>query len=120
MGERKEFLLRKSKENLSAASLLYEKGMYNAAANRAYYSVFQIVFNDMLKNGIVEKGDHESRHKLVFIYMHKMFNGDTIAKFTRLMSSRKKSDYEQIILDEEEIDMPAINALYCDIKSVLG
>lgn len=120
MSQQQDMLLEKAKENLSAASLLYEKEMYNAAANRAYYSVFQIVLNNMLKNGKAEKEQHQNRHIKAVEYMRKMFQNDTITKFNQLMSLRKKSDYEQVIIEKEEIDISAINALFCDIKEVLG
>ena len=119
MSKQNEKLLEKAKENLSAASVLFDHGKYNAAANRAYYSVFQIVFNDMLKNGKAEKEQHQNRHIKAVEYMRKMFQNDTITKFKKLMSSRKKSDYEQVVLEKEEIDIPAINALYSDIKNIL-
>jgi len=49
----------KAKENLKAAEICFEKGLYNACANRAYYSALQASTAALAHRGIRrEKIDH--------------------------------------------------------------
>jgi uncharacterized protein (UPF0332 family) len=52
--------LDRAKENLNAAELLLHNGMFNASANRAYYSAFHITVAFLLNKGIETKIDHKN------------------------------------------------------------
>lgn len=52
--------LEKAKENLSAAVICFENGLYNACANRAYYAAFQSAVSALADRGVKrEKIDHK-------------------------------------------------------------
>jgi uncharacterized protein (UPF0332 family) len=42
----------KAKENLTAARICFDAGLYNACANRAYYAALQAVIAALAHNGI--------------------------------------------------------------------
>lgn len=42
----------KSGENLTAARLCFQNGLFNAGANRAYYAMFQAAVAILMKRGI--------------------------------------------------------------------
>jgi uncharacterized protein (UPF0332 family) len=57
-----EFIL-KAEENLKAAELLFENGLYNASANRAYYASLQGASAALANAGIILKQiDHKATH----------------------------------------------------------
>ena len=44
--------LNKANENLAAAKICFDNGLYNACANRAYYSALQSAIAALIHNGI--------------------------------------------------------------------
>ena len=63
----------KAKENLEAAGILYEKAMYNASANRAYYAALQAAVVALLRSGIrLQRIGHEK--------VQAQFNGKLIRR----------------------------------------
>jgi uncharacterized protein (UPF0332 family) len=56
----------KAKENLTAATLLFENGLYNASANRAYYAAFQATLAALARIGIIEneRNSHKTTQSL--------------------------------------------------------
>ena len=56
----KESFLLRAKENLKAAEILFDQGLYNASANRAYYSAFHLTIVYLYNNGIVPIIDHRN------------------------------------------------------------
>ena len=49
--------LEKSEENLEAAQICFEYGLYNASANRAYYAIFQAAVVALAEKGLKSKQD---------------------------------------------------------------
>jgi hypothetical protein len=47
-----EEFIHKARENLKAAELLFENGLYNASANRAYYAALHFAISILAKMGI--------------------------------------------------------------------
>ncbi len=90
--------LQKAEENLQAAHLLLENGLYNAATNRAYYAAFQeAVF--ALESFGVQSGT------LTHISVQALFNGELVNRrkifparvrsfLVELQYNRNKADYE--------------------------
>lgn len=52
--------LDRAKENLKAAELLFNDDLFNASANRAYYSAFHIAIAALYSIGIVPTIDHRT------------------------------------------------------------
>ncbi len=84
-------------ENLEAAELLFEKGKYNASANRAYYAAFHFAIALLFAAGIKPSIDHRTIQALfvdTFINKRKLFP----AKYKRYLSDiqdiRNDADYK--------------------------
>ncbi len=55
----KSEFIKKARENLEAADILFEKKLFNAAPNRAYYSAFQTAIAALIEFQLVsEKNEH--------------------------------------------------------------
>ena len=91
------FILR-AKENLTAANLLFDNGLYNASANRAYYSALHAAFsvlsdiepNMKLDHRIVQK---EFSNK--FFNRRKIFPSKYKDYLKELQTKRNDADYHQ-------------------------
>ena len=60
MNLKSEFI-EKAKENLNAAELLFDNKLYNASANRSYYSAFHAAISALSKEGFeTERISHEA------------------------------------------------------------
>jgi len=55
----KEIFFERAKENLEAAEFLFEKGLFNASANRAYFAVFHLAIAAIFFAGIIPNIDHK-------------------------------------------------------------
>ncbi|MGE0086070.1 MAG: HEPN domain-containing protein [Desulfococcaceae bacterium] len=93
----KDRFLKKAMENLRAAEICCEEGLYNACANRLYYSVFQAAIAALLHSGI-------TRDKFEHKQVQADFSGELIrkrkiypAKFKSYLSDmqtvRNRADY---------------------------
>lgn len=84
----------RSKEALSAARLMYEKGHYNDAVNRLYYSCFYAVIALLAAEGI-----HPAKHTAARAFLNKNWikNGklskETGRLYNTLFDRREKGDY---------------------------
>jgi len=73
----------KARENIRAADILFEHGMYNASANRAYYAAFHAAVSAFAKAGIqLAKLDHDK--------VQAQFSGELIRR-KKLYPCRLKS-----------------------------
>ena len=84
----------RSKEALSAARLMYEKGHYNDAVNRLYYSCFYMVIALLATEGV-----HPGKHTAVRAFLNKNWiktgklSKKTGRLFNTLFDRREKGDY---------------------------
>ena len=84
----------RSKEALSAARLMYEKGHYNDAVNRLYYTCFYAVIALL-----ATEGKHPSKHTTVRALLNKNWiktgklSKETGRLYNSLFDRREKGDY---------------------------
>ncbi len=84
----------RSKEALSAARLMYEKGHYNDAVNRLYYSCFYAVVALLATEGI-----HPTKHTAARAFLNKNWiktgklSKETGRLYNSLFDRREKGDY---------------------------
>lgn len=87
--------LNQANEDLSACKMLYDGGLYKAANNRAYYSIFHSIRSVLS----VEPIDFK-RHKDVLAYFNKNYVNTNIfpkelgRKISRASQIREDSDYD--------------------------
>ena len=55
----KETFLERAKENIKAAELLFENCLFNASANRAYYSAFHVAIAAIFASGTTPEINHK-------------------------------------------------------------
>jgi len=89
----------KAKENLTAATLLFENGLYNASANRAYYAAFQATLAVLARVGIIEeeRKSHKTTQSLFvyeLIHRRKMYPSHLKSYLVDLLTVREDADYE--------------------------
>lgn len=89
----------KAKENLTAATLLFENGLYNASANRAYYAAFQATLAVLARIGLIEneRKSHKTTQSLFvyeLIHRRKMYPGHLKSYLADLLTVREDADYE--------------------------
>lgn len=94
---RGEFLS-KAKENLEAAQVLFDRQLYNAAANRAYYAAFQAAVAALATQGLVpERQGHASiqaNFARELIQRRKQYPRRFRAYLMDLQSVRDDADYK--------------------------
>jgi uncharacterized protein (UPF0332 family) len=94
---RDEFLS-KAKENLEAAQVLFDRQLYNAAANRAYYAAFQAAIAALAAQGLVpERQGHaniQANFARELIQRRKQYPRQFQAYLMDLQSVRDDADYK--------------------------
>lgn len=93
----KSTFLERAKENLTAAELLFDAGLFNASANRANYSAFQISLVLLWNKGLEPKIDHKNALSLFineFINKKKIFPSIYKNGLYSLQEIRNKADYQ--------------------------
>jgi uncharacterized protein (UPF0332 family) len=91
--------LNKAKENLTAAQVCFDNGLYNACANRAYYSALQAAIAALAHKGI--RRDRID-HKLVqadfsreLIHKRKIYPSKLKSYLSDMQFVRDKADYTE-------------------------
>ena len=89
---------RKALDNLSAAKLLFENGLYDASANRAYYAAFHGAVAALAAKGITrDRLDHEwvqSQFNGRLIKREKVFPGKIKSFLSEMQAIRNIADYK--------------------------
>ncbi|MBM2814148.1 MAG: hypothetical protein HW421_910 [Ignavibacteria bacterium] len=86
----------RSKENLKAAEMLFENGLYNASANRAYYAAFHIALVAVYQSGYEPKIDHKALNSIfsdLFINRRKILPSKYKSYLYEMQSIRNFTDY---------------------------
>ncbi|MBM2817281.1 MAG: hypothetical protein HW421_4043 [Ignavibacteria bacterium] len=93
----KETFLERAKENIKAAELLFENGLYNASANRAYYAAFHIAIASIFASGIIPNIDHKTVQTLFsdyFFNKRKILPSNYKRYLKDLQDKRNIADYK--------------------------
>lgn len=89
--------LEKAKENLAAAEICFENGLYNACANRAYYAAFQSAVSALADQGIKKaKIDHkwvQAEFSGRLIGRQKVYPGGMKSYLMKMQIVRDRADY---------------------------
>jgi uncharacterized protein (UPF0332 family) len=92
----KELFLNRAKENLKAAEVLFEMDLFNASANRAYYSSFHAALTYLFYQGLNPAVDHRNVLSMFvneFINKKKIFPSILKSTFYNLQNVRNDADY---------------------------
>ena len=115
----KETFLERAKENLQAAEHLFDIGLYNASANRAYYSAFQISMVLLWNKGLDPKVDHKNVLSLFineFVNKRKLFPSIYKKELYNMQIIRNKADYQYGIKKAEaKAQLKFAQQLYSDV-----
>ena len=95
-------LLQKSKDNWDLSGELRHKQLYDAAANRLYYSLFQAVKAYAVNAGKLRVDDTVSVHETLKRLVRE--EGMDFKTFGNAMNMRKTADYEPRRVSEFEFD----------------
>jgi len=93
----KESFLERAKENLSAAELLFDNGMFNASANRAYYAAFHAAIAALFTIGIKPQIEHRTIQSLFsdnFFNRRKVFPSEYKKYLLDMQNIRSVADYK--------------------------
>ena len=108
------YRLEKSKEDLSAAHLLFDNGSYRIANNRAYYSIFHA-----LRAMLVFDNYDSSKHSGIIAEFRRRYikNGIFPVEMSKMIGSaftiRNASDYDDMFLaSREDTEEQIANAEY--------
>jgi len=97
----------KAEENWRAYHNCMSEKCYNAAANRLYYSVFQVIFLWAQKKKNYKDDPEKSIHKEMIELVKKIVEQHempfTLKDLRELRELRRVADYERDMLNKEEI-----------------
>ncbi|MDM8525703.1 HEPN domain-containing protein [Desulfococcaceae bacterium HSG8] len=93
-----EFLT-KAEENLEAARLCADSGLYNASANRAYYAALQAAVAALADKGIkkrnkIDHGAVQADFNSLLIRKQKVYPARLKSRLLSMQSLRDQADYE--------------------------
>ncbi len=87
----------KATENVQAAEVLFEHGLYNASANRAYYAALQAAVAALTRNGIqLDRIDHDkvqARFSGELTHRRKVYPSRLRSYLMNLQAVRNDADY---------------------------
>jgi uncharacterized protein (UPF0332 family) len=94
-------LIEKARESLKAAELCFGEGLYNSAANRAYYAMFQAAIVALESAGFQPQGKnwtHEAVHSLFafeLLRKRKLYPNDWSTYLSDAFVIRNQADYKE-------------------------
>jgi uncharacterized protein (UPF0332 family) len=104
----------KALENLADAEDAFEKGRFNASANRAYYAAFQAAIAVLVNAGITtQRISHEwvqSTFNRELIYRKKVFPSEFKQILLKMQESRNIADYSEVNISQKESKRQLQNA----------
>ena len=93
----KQDYLEKAKENLNAARMLFDAGLHNASANRAYYAAFHAAIAALSDAGIkMDNTNHKNVQALFsgeLIRRRKVYSGSLRSYLMVMQEVRNEADY---------------------------
>ena len=100
--------LEKAKENLEAARLLFEAGLYNAAANRAYYAAFHAAIAALSDADIeMDNTNHryiQAQFSSELIQRRKVYPGRLKSYLMDMQEIRNKADYQSVSISKKKAE----------------
>jgi uncharacterized protein (UPF0332 family) len=96
----------KAKENLAAAQLLFDHGLYNASANRAYYAAFQAALVALARAKVLDQSrvSHEtaqSKFAAELIHRRKIYPSHLKSYLMDLQRVRDSADYQLVAVSKK-------------------
>lgn len=89
--------LSKAKENLTAAQVCFENGLYNACANRVYYAALQAVISALAHRGIkrdkIDHGQVQADFSGELIKRRKVYPAKLKSYLSDMQLVRNQADY---------------------------
>ncbi len=89
--------LNKTKENLTAAQVCFENGLFNACANRAYYAALQAAIAALAHKGIrrdkIDHGQVQADFSNELINRRKIYPAKLKSYLPDIQFVRNKADY---------------------------
>ena len=106
-----------SRENYESASELTPHGRWNAATNRLYYSVFQLLYMDLLEKGKLEE-DTAKKHEFTDSVAEEEYGREISELFRILKRLRIDADYKGIFIGKEKFECmkSQVDLKYDEIK----
>jgi len=97
----------KAKENLAAAQLLFDHGLYNASANRAYYAAFQAALVALARAKVLDQSrvSHETaqgKFAAELIHRRKIYPSHLKSYLMELQGVRDDADYKLSSISKKE------------------
>ena len=91
--------MEKAEENLAAAKICFQNGLYNACANRAYYAAFQAAKSTLANRGIKKEKRAHKRVQAEFsgmlIRKRKVYPGRLKSYLMQMQIVRDRADYSE-------------------------
>ena len=113
-----EFLA-KAEENLAAAQVCFENGLYNACANRAYYSALQAAIAALAHRGIrrdrIDHGRVQADFSGELIKRRKIYPAKLKSYLSDMQFVRDKADYT-----DKSISMKIAERMLAKLKELVG
>ncbi len=96
----------KAKENLAAAQLLFDHGLYNASANRAYYAAFQAALVALARAKVLDQSrvSHETaqgKFAAELIHRRKIYPSHLKSYLMELQRVRDSADYQLVAVSKK-------------------
>ena len=104
----------KAQENLADAEAAFEKGRFNASANRAYYAALQAAIAALANEGFAsEKISHEwvqSVFNRELTYRKKIYSAQMRSVLLDMQEVRNVADYKRMMLKKSDSKIQLENA----------
>ncbi len=104
MEQQNEFLT-KAKENLRAAQICFDNGLYNACANRFYYAALQAAFAALCDKGIrrdkIDHGQVQADFSGELIRKRKVYPAKLKSYLSDMQFVRNKADYTEVSISKQ-------------------
>ena len=115
-GDHKNFV-RIAQENYDGATELIVRGRGNAAANRLYYAVFQLLYMDQLNKKNLKMSD-SGKHDFIRRIAEEEYGREISEVFQDLKRLREDADYKGIFIGKERFDCmkSRVDLRYKEIK----
>ncbi|QTA82027.1 HEPN domain-containing protein [Desulfonema limicola] len=113
-----EFLA-KANENLAAAQICFDNGLYNACANRAYYAALQAAIAALAHNGIkrdkIDHGQVQADFSGELIKRRKVYPARLKSYLSDMQFIRDKADYT-----DKNISIKISERMLTKLKELVG
>ena len=110
----KDFL-EKAKENLEAARLLFDAGLHNASANRAYYAAFHAaiaaLYDASIKTDNKKHANVQAPFSGELIRRRKVYSGSLSPLLMDMQETRNKADYQPASISKKKAERPLNKAI---------